>query len=121
MLGTHLRGRPRRRDPDALRPPHLAARPWTATAPTSPTAASAWSSIDLTEELKDCEFQVFSGAIANGGVVKAINAKGFADISTGQIDKLTKTRARAGAKGLAYIQARGEDRSTPGARRSSSA
>jgi len=68
--------------------------------------------VDLSEELKDCEFRVFSGAIANGGVVKAINAKGFADISTGQIDKLTKLAQEAGAKGLAYIQARDTDRST---------
>ncbi|MEM1085286.1 MAG: aspartate--tRNA ligase [Verrucomicrobiota bacterium] len=66
--------------------------------------------VDLTEELKDCEFRVFSGAVAAGGVVKAINAKGFADISTGQIDKLTKLAQEAGAKGLAYIQARGEER-----------
>ena len=66
--------------------------------------------VDLTEELKDCEFRVFSGAVASGGIVKAINAKGFADISTGQIDKLTKLAQAAGAKGLAYIQARGEDR-----------
>ncbi len=68
--------------------------------------------IDLSEDLKDCEFRVFSGVIANGGVVKAINAKGFADISTGQIDKLTKLAQEAGAKGLAYIQAREEDRKT---------
>lgn len=68
--------------------------------------------VDLSEELKDCEFRVFSGAIANGGVVKAINAKGFADISTGQIDKLTKLAQEAGAKGLAYIQVRDTDRST---------
>ncbi|MGE9271325.1 MAG: aspartate--tRNA ligase [Verrucomicrobiales bacterium] len=68
--------------------------------------------VDLSEELEDCEFRVFSGAVAAGGVVKAINAKGFADISTGQIDKLTKLAQAAGAKGLAYIQARGEERST---------
>jgi aspartyl-tRNA synthetase len=66
--------------------------------------------VDLTEELKDCEFRVFSGTVASGGIIKAINAKGFADISTGQIDKLTKMAQEAGAKGLAYIQARGEDR-----------
>ncbi|MGE9268964.1 MAG: aspartate--tRNA ligase [Verrucomicrobiales bacterium] len=66
--------------------------------------------VDLTEELKDCEFRVFSGAVAAGGVVKAINVKGFADISTGQIDKLTKLAQEAGAKGLAYIQARGDER-----------
>ena len=68
--------------------------------------------VDLTEELKDCEFRVFSGTVANGGVVKAINAKGFANISVGQVDKLTKLAQEAGAKGLAYIQARGTDRST---------
>lgn len=68
--------------------------------------------VDLTEELKNCEFRVFSGAVASGGVIKAINAKGFADISTGQIDKLTKLAQAAGAKGLAYIQARGADRDT---------
>ena len=67
---------------------------------------------DLTEDLKDCEFRVFSGVVAKGGVVKAINAKGFADISTGQIDKLTQLAQEAGAKGLAYIQARDTDRST---------
>jgi len=68
--------------------------------------------VDLTEDLKECEFRVFSGTVASGGVVKAINAKGFADISTGQIDKLTKLAQEAGAKGLAYIQARDTDRAT---------
>ncbi len=51
------------------------------------------------------EFRVFSGAIANGGVVKAINAKGF-NPSVGQIDSLTQTAVEAGAKGLAYIKVR---------------
>jgi len=68
--------------------------------------------VDLTEDLKNCEFRVFSGAVANGGIVKAFNAKGFAGASVGQIDKLTKTAQEAGAKGLAYIQARDTDRST---------
>ena len=68
--------------------------------------------VDLSEDLKDCEFRVFSGVIGKGGVVKAINAKGFADISTGQIDGLTRLAQEAGAKGLAYIQARDVDRST---------
>lgn len=68
--------------------------------------------VDLTDELKDCEFRVFSGTVANGGVIKAINAKGFANISVGQVDKLTKLAQEAGAKGLAYIQARDTDRST---------
>ncbi|MBK1833572.1 aspartate--tRNA ligase [Roseibacillus ishigakijimensis] len=68
--------------------------------------------VDVTEDLKDCEFRVFSGAVAKGGVVKAINAKGFADATTGQIERLTQTAIEAGAKGLAYIQARDVDRKT---------
>lgn len=55
------------------------------------------------------EFKVFSGALKSGGCIKAINAKGFANASSGQIDKLTKVAIEAGAKGLAYIQARGEN------------
>ena len=51
------------------------------------------------------EFRVFSGAVANGGVVKAINAKGF-NPSVGQVDSLTQTAVEAGAKGLAYIKVR---------------
>ena len=67
---------------------------------------------ELSEELKDCEFRVFSGAIAAGGIVKAFNAKGFAGATQGQIEKLTQTAIEAGSKGLAYIQVRDEDRST---------
>ena len=51
------------------------------------------------------DFRVFSGAVAAGGVVKAINAKGF-NPSVGQIDSLTQTAIEAGAKGLAYIKVR---------------
>lgn len=68
--------------------------------------------VDVTEDLKDCEFRVFSGAVASGGVVKAINAKGCADATTGQIERLTQTAIESGAKGLAYIQARDTERDT---------
>jgi aspartyl-tRNA synthetase len=37
-------------------------------------------------------------------VVKAINAKGFASITTGQIEELTGMAKTAGAKGLAFIK-----------------
>ncbi len=76
-----------------------------------PDRRFAMEMVDLSDTFKDCEFKVFSGVIKNGGVVKAINAKGFGDISTGQIDNLTKLAQEAGAKGLAYIQVRGEERS----------
>ncbi|MED5419508.1 MAG: aspartate--tRNA ligase, partial [Verrucomicrobiota bacterium] len=67
---------------------------------------------DLSELFAESGFKVFSGAVANGGVVKAINAKGFSGITTGQVDKLTEIAVNHGARGLAYIQVRGEDPGT---------
>ena len=64
--------------------------------------------IDLGEVFAASTFKVFSGALADGGVIKAINVKGFSNISTGQVEFLTQTAIQAGAKGLAYIQVRGE-------------
>lgn len=58
-------------------------------------------------------FKVFANAVASGGVVKAINAKGFANASVGQIDSLTKTAVEAGAKGLAYIKVREDGWKSP--------
>ncbi len=61
--------------------------------------------IDVSEAVKDCEFSVFSGAIANGGTVRAINAKGGAStLSRKEIDKLTEMVKGIGAKGLGYIR-----------------
>ena len=62
---------------------------------------------DLGDVFANSKFKVFSGALKAGGCIKAINAKGLCGASTGQIDKLTKAAIEAGAKGLAYIQARG--------------
>ncbi|MCC6880607.1 MAG: aspartate--tRNA ligase [Verrucomicrobiales bacterium] len=60
--------------------------------------------VDLGEVFKDSTFKVFRGALDNGGVVKALNAKGFACVTTGQINRLTEIAQEAGAKGLAYIK-----------------
>jgi aspartyl-tRNA synthetase len=52
---------------------------------------------------------VFRGAVDSGGVVKAMNAKGLAGATQGQIDSLTETAKSFGAKGLAFIKVeRGE-------------
>jgi aspartyl-tRNA synthetase len=45
-----------------------------------------------------------SGALDSGGVVKGMNAKGFASITTGQIEHLTELAKQYGAKGLAFIK-----------------
>ncbi len=50
------------------------------------------------------EFKVFRGALDGGGVVRALNAKGLAKITTGQIEELTETAKQFGAKGLAFIK-----------------
>jgi aspartyl-tRNA synthetase len=59
---------------------------------------------DFTEEFKTSTFKVFSGAIANGGVVKALNAKGLAGATQGQIETMTEYAKSFGAKGLAFIK-----------------
>jgi aspartyl-tRNA synthetase len=60
--------------------------------------------VDFTEEFRASSFKVFSGAVANGGVVKAMNVKGLADATQGQIETMTEYAKSFGAKGLAYIK-----------------
>ncbi|MBV8352837.1 MAG: aspartate--tRNA ligase [Verrucomicrobia bacterium] len=60
--------------------------------------------VDLTDLFRSSQFKVFRGAIDAGGVVKAINAKGFAKITAGQIEDLTNLAKQSGAKGLAFIK-----------------
>src|SRR3954465_8416561 len=60
--------------------------------------------VDFTEEFRASTFKVFSGAVANGGVVKALNAKGLAGATQGQIETMTEYAKSFGAKGLAFIK-----------------
>ena len=60
--------------------------------------------VDLRDVFRDSQFKVFQGALAEGGVVKAINAKNFAGITIGQVDELTAIAKTFGAKGLAFIK-----------------
>jgi aspartyl-tRNA synthetase len=60
--------------------------------------------VDLEDDFRSSGFKVFRGALDAGGVVKAINAKGFADITIGQADELTGIARLYGAKGLAFIK-----------------
>ncbi|MEG2192393.1 MAG: aspartate--tRNA ligase [Oscillospiraceae bacterium] len=64
---------------------------------------------DLSHEVKDTEFVVFKNAIAAGGSVRCINAKGLASkLSRKEIDKLGEVAKTYGAKGLAYTRLTGE-------------
>src|SRR5437667_6714369 len=60
--------------------------------------------VDLGEIFRESSFKVFRSALDAGGVVKAVNAKGFAGITIGQADELTEIAKLHGAKGLAFIK-----------------
>ncbi len=60
--------------------------------------------IDITDEVKDCDFKVFTGAIENGGSVRCINAKGLgASLTRKTLDSLSEYVKTYRAKGLAWI------------------
>lgn len=59
---------------------------------------------DVTEELKNSSFQIFSNAVKEKGVIKALCFKGGAKLSRSEIDNLTEFVKRFGAKGLAWIK-----------------
>ena len=58
----------------------------------------------VSDIVKDAGFKVFANVVKNGGLVKAINAKGCADFTRKQIDELTDFAAVYKAKGLAWIK-----------------
>src|SRR5438067_1143242 len=60
--------------------------------------------VDLADVFSGSDFKMFRGALDEGGVVKAINAKNFAGITIGQVDELTAIAKTFGAKGLAFIK-----------------
>ncbi len=68
---------------------------------------------DFTEEFRASKFKVFGGAVAAGGVVKALNAKGMAGATQGQIETMTEYAKSFGAKGLAYIKVEGGEWKSP--------
>ena len=69
-----------------------------------PDRRFAMELVDLSDDFRASSFKVFRSAIDSGGVVKAINAKGFAGITIGQVDELTEVAKTFGAKGLAFIK-----------------
>jgi aspartyl-tRNA synthetase len=59
--------------------------------------------VDASSVFAASEFKVFAGALASGGAIKALNAKGAGDWSRGKIDALNQAAIDAGAKGLAWV------------------
>ena len=60
--------------------------------------------LDVADVFKNSQFKVFRSALESGGVVKALNARKFAGITTGQIEDLTNLAKMSGAKGVAFIK-----------------
>ena len=60
--------------------------------------------INMVDAVKDSNFKVFNQVIENGGVVKAINVKGYANIPRRECDSLVDFVGIYGAKGLAWMQ-----------------
>lgn len=61
--------------------------------------------IDISDVVKDVDFKVFQMALDQGGVVKALNAKGAASkYSRKDMDNLGKYAGQFGAKGLAWLK-----------------
>ena len=59
---------------------------------------------DITEIVKDCNFQVFSQTIKNGGKVIGLRAYQCGHFSRKQLDDLTELVKIYGAKGLAWVK-----------------
>jgi aspartyl-tRNA synthetase len=70
---------------------------------------------DLADVFAGTEFKIFKSILDGGGVVRAINAKGFATITTGQMNRLNEIAVQAGlpVKNLAFIKLEGGEYKSP--------
>ncbi|MBQ9087055.1 MAG: aspartate--tRNA ligase [Clostridia bacterium] len=59
---------------------------------------------NLSEDVRNCGFKVFAGAVENGGSVRGINVKGGAKFSRKEIDSLVEFVKSYKAKGLAWLK-----------------
>lgn len=60
--------------------------------------------VDFSDTFKNSAFKVFQATVAGGGVIKAVNAKGLADVTQGELKNLEEIAKSLGAKGLAFIK-----------------
>ncbi|MEO6246778.1 MAG: aspartate--tRNA ligase, partial [Opitutaceae bacterium] len=68
---------------------------------------------DLSTTFANSAFKVFQSTVAGGGVIKAINAKGLADLTQGELKSLEEIAKSLGAKGLAFIKVEGGEWKSP--------
>ncbi len=58
---------------------------------------------NMSDAVNGSDFKVFNDIIANGGIVKAINVKGYSNIARRELDGLVEFVGIYGAKGLAWV------------------
>lgn len=68
---------------------------------------------DLSEVVRDSDFNIFSGTVSNGGQVKGINYKGGADSPRSTIDAFEDYVKMFKAKGLAWMALREDELKSP--------
>ncbi len=68
---------------------------------------------NVSDIVENADFKVFANVVKNGGLVKAVNAKGCATFSRKQIDELTDFAAVYRAKGLAWIKIKEDQWQSP--------
>jgi aspartyl-tRNA synthetase len=78
-----------------------------------PDTRFALELVDFSDTFKTSGFKVFASTVAAGGSVKAVNAKGLADITQGEITALEEIAKSLGAKGLAFIKVEGGEWKSP--------
>ena len=64
---------------------------------------------NISEIVAESEFKVFSGTVANGGIIAAINLKGCANYSRKKIDELNQFIINLGGKGVLTAKAKEGD------------
>jgi len=71
--------------------------------------------VDIGDVFAKTEFKIFRNTLDNGGVVRAINAKGFACLTTGQMNRLNEIAINAGlpVKTLAFIKCENGEYKSP--------
>jgi len=69
--------------------------------------------VNITQEVRECEFVVFKNAIDNGGSVRAIKVTSSSDMGRKKLDKLGEFVKTYKAKGLAYIAYKEDEIKSP--------
>ncbi|HUR60229.1 MAG TPA: aspartate--tRNA ligase [Opitutaceae bacterium] len=69
--------------------------------------------VDFSDTFKNSAFKVFQATVAGGGVIKALNAKGLADLTQGELKNMEDVAKSLGAKGLAFIKVEGGEWKSP--------